>query len=127
MVLPPFAEDPEAVAALLPPPARAARPRRGASGLLRGRELSMGMSHDFEVAIEEGATMVRVGTAIFGERRPPQTRALMFVLGNVLIGLGQVALDWSSRSTCCVLDRPRDHLLGQRRSAQRHRPLPACR
>ncbi len=31
-------------------------------------ELSMGMSHDFEVAIEEGATVVRVGTAIFGER-----------------------------------------------------------
>jgi pyridoxal phosphate enzyme (YggS family) len=31
-------------------------------------ELSMGMSHDFEVAIEEGATMVRVGTALFGER-----------------------------------------------------------
>ncbi len=28
----------------------------------------MGMSHDFEVAIEEGATIVRVGTAIFGER-----------------------------------------------------------
>jgi uncharacterized pyridoxal phosphate-containing UPF0001 family protein len=28
----------------------------------------MGMSHDFEVAVEEGATMVRVGTAIFGER-----------------------------------------------------------
>jgi uncharacterized pyridoxal phosphate-containing UPF0001 family protein len=32
------------------------------------RELSMGMSHDFEVAIEEGATMVRVGSAIFGRR-----------------------------------------------------------
>jgi hypothetical protein len=32
-------------------------------------QLSMGMSHDFEVAIEEGATMVRVGTAIFGERQ----------------------------------------------------------
>lgn len=32
------------------------------------RELSMGMSHDFETAIEEGATIVRVGTAIFGER-----------------------------------------------------------
>lgn len=31
-------------------------------------ELSMGMTHDFEIAIEEGATMVRVGTAIFGER-----------------------------------------------------------
>lgn len=33
------------------------------------RELSMGMSGDFEVAVEEGATMVRVGTAIFGERK----------------------------------------------------------
>jgi pyridoxal phosphate enzyme (YggS family) len=33
-------------------------------------ELSMGMSHDFEVAIEEGATLVRVGTAIFGSRLP---------------------------------------------------------
>ncbi|MCX8055228.1 MAG: YggS family pyridoxal phosphate-dependent enzyme [Ignavibacteria bacterium] len=31
-------------------------------------ELSMGMSHDYEIAIEEGATMVRIGTAIFGER-----------------------------------------------------------
>ena len=34
------------------------------------RELSMGMSHDFEAAIEEGATIVRVGTAIFGKRTP---------------------------------------------------------
>ena len=34
------------------------------------RELSMGMSGDFEVAIQEGATMVRVGTAIFGRRTP---------------------------------------------------------
>ncbi len=32
-------------------------------------ELSMGMSHDFEIAIEEGATIVRIGTAIFGERQ----------------------------------------------------------
>jgi PLP dependent protein len=41
------------------------------------RELSMGMSGDFEVAIEEGATMVRVGTAIFGPRapRPPADSA----------------------------------------------------
>lgn len=39
-----------------------------AFGATRGGELSMGMSHDFEIAIEEGATMVRVGTAIFGER-----------------------------------------------------------
>jgi uncharacterized pyridoxal phosphate-containing UPF0001 family protein len=34
----------------------------------RLRDLSMGMSHDFEVAIQEGATLVRVGTAIFGKR-----------------------------------------------------------
>ena len=33
-----------------------------------GAELSMGMSDDFEVAVEEGATMVRVGRAIFGDR-----------------------------------------------------------
>jgi len=33
------------------------------------KELSMGMSHDFEIAVEEGATMVRIGAAIFGERR----------------------------------------------------------
>ena len=33
-------------------------------------ELSMGMSHDFEVAVEEGATMVRIGSAIFGSRPP---------------------------------------------------------
>jgi PLP dependent protein len=37
---------------------------------LRMEVLSMGMSHDFPVAIEEGATSVRIGTAIFGERRP---------------------------------------------------------
>lgn len=36
------------------------------------RHLSMGMSHDFEAAIEEGATLVRIGTAIFGKRTVPQ-------------------------------------------------------
>ena len=36
---------------------------------LKGTELSMGMSEDYEIAVEEGATMVRVGTAIFGERK----------------------------------------------------------
>jgi pyridoxal phosphate enzyme (YggS family) len=41
----------------------------------RAGELSMGMSHDFEIAIEEGATMVRVGTAIFGERNKVQAEA----------------------------------------------------
>lgn len=38
---------------------------------VRMEHLSMGMSHDFEIAIEEGATMVRVGTAIFGARSYP--------------------------------------------------------
>jgi pyridoxal phosphate enzyme (YggS family) len=38
-------------------------------GALHFKVLSMGMSHDFEVAIEEGATCVRIGTAIFGERK----------------------------------------------------------
>ena len=42
--------------------------RQGAFGADRKGELSMGMTHDFAVAIEEGATMVRVGTAIFGQR-----------------------------------------------------------
>jgi len=44
---------------------------RGAFGNRKG-ELSMGMTHDFEIAIQEGATMVRIGTAIFGERVPRQ-------------------------------------------------------
>jgi pyridoxal phosphate enzyme (YggS family) len=39
------------------------------------RHLSMGMSHDFEAAVEEGATIVRVGTAIFGRRAKPQPAA----------------------------------------------------
>ena len=41
---------------------------RGRPGGAKLSELSMGMSGDFEIAIEEGATMVRVGTAIFGAR-----------------------------------------------------------
>jgi pyridoxal phosphate enzyme (YggS family) len=62
MVLPPFFDE-----------AEMARPyfkrlRELRDKLLPGGELSMGMSHDFEIAIEEGATLVRVGTAIFGER-----------------------------------------------------------
>jgi PLP dependent protein len=36
---------------------------------LRGRDLSMGMTNDFEIAIEEGATIVRLGTVLFGERK----------------------------------------------------------
>jgi PLP dependent protein len=69
MLLPPAASDPEASRANF----RALRRLRDE---LIGRgvepsmlhELSMGMSHDFEAAVEEGATMVRVGTAIFGSR-----------------------------------------------------------
>jgi hypothetical protein len=68
MVLPPYVDDP---AAARPYFQRLRRLRDEAlrRGLLAGGTLSMGMSHDFEVAIEEGATLVRVGTGIFGERR----------------------------------------------------------
>ncbi len=70
MTLPPFYDNPEGVRPFF----RRLRQLRdelrplGAFGDGRG-ELSMGMTHDFEVAIEEGATIVRVGTAIFGERQ----------------------------------------------------------
>ncbi|MGB8510575.1 MAG: YggS family pyridoxal phosphate-dependent enzyme [Pyrinomonadaceae bacterium] len=72
MVLPPFHEDAE----LTRPFFRRLRELRDelrARGVFRDNagELSMGMSHDFETAIEEGATMVRVGTAIFGARARP--------------------------------------------------------
>ena len=67
MVLPPFAQDPEAARPFFRR-LRALRDQARGRGLLAGGELSMGMSHDFEVAVEEGATQVRVGTAIFGER-----------------------------------------------------------
>ena len=69
MTLPPYADDPEEMRPLFRK-LRALRDWAAERGLLHGRELSMGMSHDFEVAIEEGATLVRVGTAIFGERPP---------------------------------------------------------
>ena len=69
MLLPPLAENPEDARALVPPAARGARSAGDERRSGRpSRELSMGMSHDFEVAIEEGATMVRVGSAIFGNR-----------------------------------------------------------
>ncbi|HEX4916142.1 MAG TPA: YggS family pyridoxal phosphate-dependent enzyme [Vicinamibacterales bacterium] len=69
MLLPPLAENPEDARPWFTR-LRGVRDRLRDSGVPaeRLRELSMGMSHDFEVAIEEGATMVRVGTAIFGER-----------------------------------------------------------
>jgi pyridoxal phosphate enzyme (YggS family) len=69
MILPPFFEDPECTRPFFKA-LRELRDELTVQGHFqdRPRELSMGMSHDFEVAIEEGATMVRVGTAIFGER-----------------------------------------------------------
>lgn len=68
MVLPPFFDDPEATRAYFIR-LREIRDELARQNAFSGQgELSMGMSHDFEVAIEEGATMVRVGTAIFGER-----------------------------------------------------------
>lgn len=67
MILPPWAEDPEQVRPYFRR-LRELRDKARQNGLLMGDALSMGMSHDFEVAIEEGATMIRVGTAIFGER-----------------------------------------------------------
>jgi hypothetical protein len=67
MCVPPFLENMEKVR----PYFRRLRELRDSLVRTMGRELpvlSMGMSHDFEVAIEEGATEVRVGTAIFGSR-----------------------------------------------------------
>jgi PLP dependent protein len=67
MLLPPWFEDKERARPYFRR-LRSLRDRARAEGLLDGGELSMGMSHDLEIAVEEGATMVRVGTAIFGER-----------------------------------------------------------
>ena len=69
MAIPPFTEDPQAARPFFRV-LKQYRDKIAARNLPRvGMEvLSMGMSHDFEVAIEEGSTCVRVGTAIFGER-----------------------------------------------------------
>jgi len=70
MTVPPFFEDTELVRPFFRR-LRELRDELQTRGVFAGQrgELSMGMTHDFEVAIEEGATMVRVGTAIFGERK----------------------------------------------------------
>jgi len=72
MTVPPFAEDPEQARPYFRQ-LRQLRDQIVARKLpaVRMDVLSMGMSHDFEVAIEEGSTCVRVGTAIFGERPRP--------------------------------------------------------
>lgn len=72
MTLPPYCPDPEDVRPYFRQ-LRELAEHLAACSLpgVRMDELSMGMSHDFPVAIEEGATLVRVGTAIFGERQRP--------------------------------------------------------
>jgi len=69
MLMPPFTPDPEDARPYFRR-LRELRDELAGRGVPPGmlRELSMGMSHDFEVAVEEGATLVRVGTAIFGDR-----------------------------------------------------------
>lgn len=70
MCVPPFTEDP---AGARPHFERLAELRQAHGGALRLPELSMGMTHDLEQAVAAGATLVRVGTAIFGAR-PPAVR-----------------------------------------------------
>ena len=69
MTVPPFTEDPEGARPYFRQ-LRELRDRLAARNLLSVsfEVLSMGMSHDFEFAIEEGSTCVRLGTAIFGTR-----------------------------------------------------------
>lgn len=62
MIVPPFFENVEKVRPFF------RRLREIRDELVPNGELSMGMSHDFDIAIEEGASIIRVGTAIFGER-----------------------------------------------------------
>ncbi|MGD9780803.1 MAG: YggS family pyridoxal phosphate-dependent enzyme [Kiritimatiellia bacterium] len=74
MTIPPLAEDPEASRPFF----RKLREWRDAWAAETGMdlpELSMGMSHDLEVAVGEGATFVRVGTGIFGARAKPEKTA----------------------------------------------------
>ncbi len=71
MIVPPFAEDPEASR----PYFRKLRELRDSLNQLglpnvALEELSMGMTHDYRVAVAEGSTLVRVGTALFGPRSP---------------------------------------------------------
>jgi uncharacterized pyridoxal phosphate-containing UPF0001 family protein len=61
MTMPPWSDDPEASRLYF-------RQLRELAGRHNLPQLSMGMSHDLETAIEEGSTCVRVGTALFGKR-----------------------------------------------------------
>jgi PLP dependent protein len=68
MTVPPYFEDNEQVRPFFRRLRELRNQIKEQVGFAGEGELSMGMTHDFEIAIEEGATMVRIGTAIFGER-----------------------------------------------------------
>ena len=76
MAIPPDADDAEDARPYFQALAGAARDASARGLLPAAPVLSMGMSHDYEVAISEGATRVRVGTAIFGPRPPREARDL---------------------------------------------------
>ncbi len=67
MTMAPLVDDEAVLAAAFGGLRRLSERVREASALI-GPELSMGMTNDLEVAIREGSTMVRIGTALFGER-----------------------------------------------------------
>jgi len=72
MTMPPFFDDPEGARPYFKALNKLSRELEAAAiPRVEMRELSMGMSGDFEAAVEEGATLVRVGSALFGERQYP--------------------------------------------------------
>lgn len=71
MSVPPYSDNPEAARPFFSRLRRLRDALRQNIGAGTMSALSMGMSHDFEVAIEEGSTEIRVGTALFGEREEP--------------------------------------------------------
>ena len=73
MTIPPLAEEAEASRRYFVE-LRELRDRLQAEFRVDLAQLSMGMTQDFPVAVEEGATLVRVGTAIFGERKKSEVR-----------------------------------------------------
>jgi hypothetical protein len=68
MTIPPAAKDPEAARPFFRK-LRAWRDQWRQQTGFALKELSMGMSHDFEIAVEEGATWIRLGTVLFGKRK----------------------------------------------------------
>jgi hypothetical protein len=67
MTMAPFVADEATVRATFRTTRAVLEAARGIDGV-EGRELSMGMSNDYEIAVEEGSTMVRLGTTLFGRR-----------------------------------------------------------